>query len=222
MWPSRKPAANIARATPAKSLSWPSGSKIGPGDIRRRLALPGGVTLKPPNGGVSACSRGRSDLRSSGNSASAAREVTNFGSMPSRCFAQPGADFAIWRISGNRENSACSRSARLTVSYVSKNSVALISLARFDKAALSAPLDERRSLKIPSDFGPANAYPVNTTNSPIGIDMGVKIIRRNIACEVFALTGWPLSTPIKIAPSIRGGTTTRSQPNTLIPNPGFS
>ena len=76
MSPARKPAANSARAAPAKSSPCPSGSKIGPGDISRRLALPGGVTLKPPNGGVSFCRRGRSDLRSSGSFASAAREVT--------------------------------------------------------------------------------------------------------------------------------------------------
>ena len=54
--------------------------------MNSRSALPGGVTLKPPNGGVSFCSATRSDLRSSGSFASAARLVivrgVDAGEMP--------------------------------------------------------------------------------------------------------------------------------------------
>src|SRR5436190_589456 len=91
MSPGRKPAANAARAALPKSAPWPCSSKIGPGDMCRRLAWPGGVTLKPPNGGACFCKASRSDLRSSGSLASAARELTVFGSTPARCLAQPRA-----------------------------------------------------------------------------------------------------------------------------------
>ena len=74
---------NPRRALPAR--------RSGPATSAAACALPGGVTLKPPNGGFSFCSAARSDLRNTGSFASAAREVTDFGSMPARCFAQPGA-----------------------------------------------------------------------------------------------------------------------------------
>ena len=112
MSPARKPAANSARAAPHQSSPSPSGSKIGPGDINSRRTLPGGVTLKPPNGGFSFCSAARSDLRSTGSLASAAREVTDFASTPARCFAQPGAVMARATISGSTRAFFASRAAR--------------------------------------------------------------------------------------------------------------
>ena len=93
---------------------------MGPGDMCRRLALPGGVTLKPPNGGSFFCNERRSDFRSSGSFESAAREMMCFGSTAPSCLAQPGAVRARAMISGKRKaNSSRSRAAGSRVSRVS-------------------------------------------------------------------------------------------------------
>ena len=47
--------------------------------MNSRFALPGGATLKPPNGGRSFCSATRSDLRNTGNVASASRDASMIG-----------------------------------------------------------------------------------------------------------------------------------------------
>ena len=91
MSPVRKPAANSARAAHQKSWAAPCGSHIGPGDMRRRRSRPGAPALKPPNGGSSRCRTISSDLRRIGSFATAAGEVTAFGSIPARCLAHPGA-----------------------------------------------------------------------------------------------------------------------------------
>src|SRR3954447_22893735 len=122
------PAANSARAA-LKSPLCPSGSKIGPGDMNSRFAFPGGVTLKPPNGGVSFCKPSSADLRSSGSFASAARLVMDFGSTPSRCFAQPGAVIPWAICAGSRANRSRSRAEGSRVSRESKWSGMIKSLA---------------------------------------------------------------------------------------------
>src|SRR6516164_4085022 len=99
----RKPAAKRARAAFHQSTPCPSGSKIGPGDINRRLSFAGAVTLKPPKGGVICCRSFRSDLRSTGRPASAAREVMDAGSRSASCSAQPGAVMARAMKSGSFE-----------------------------------------------------------------------------------------------------------------------
>ena len=88
--------------------------------MNSRFALPGGSTLKPPNGGVSFCKPSSADLRSTGSFASAARLVTDFGSTPARCFAQPGALIARAICAGSRANRSFSRAAGSRVSRESK------------------------------------------------------------------------------------------------------
>jgi len=82
--PGRSPAANSARALLQESSSADCGSKIGPGEVNSRPNEPIGVVTRPPNGSAALCSAGSSDLRSTGNCASAARLVTLAGSMPFR------------------------------------------------------------------------------------------------------------------------------------------
>ena len=74
--------------------------------------LPGAVTLKPPNGGCAFCSAARSDLRSTGSFASAAREVTAFGSTPASASAQPGARHGAAQRIGPASRVANMRRAR--------------------------------------------------------------------------------------------------------------
>ncbi len=80
--PARNPAANSARAPRQGSACRPSGSKIGPGEVKRRANDPGAAATKPPKGAEALCRAGSSDLRSTGRPASAALEVTAAGSMP--------------------------------------------------------------------------------------------------------------------------------------------
>ena len=48
MSPLRMPAANSARAVRHQSSPKPSGSKIGPGDMKMRASAPAGEVVKPP------------------------------------------------------------------------------------------------------------------------------------------------------------------------------
>ena len=82
--PVAKPTAWSARAAPQGSGPRPSGSKIGPGEVKRRPKAESGAGTKPPNGGSAFCSAGSSDLRSTGSCASASRLATVAGSMPRR------------------------------------------------------------------------------------------------------------------------------------------
>ena len=56
-------------------------SKIGPGDMKIWRALLKGTAISPPIGGFFFCTSPSIDLRSTGSFASAAREVTDAGSM---------------------------------------------------------------------------------------------------------------------------------------------
>ena len=74
--PVAKPVAWSARAAPQGSGPRPSGSKIGPGEVKRRPKAEGGAGTKPANGGSAFCSAGSSDLRSTGRRARASRLAT--------------------------------------------------------------------------------------------------------------------------------------------------
>ena len=92
----------------------PSGSKIGPGDISSRRTLPGRRDVEAAERrDLPSAARTRSDLRSTGSLASAAREVTALGSTPARCRAQPGALRASAMRSGRRPKNSRSRSSRI-------------------------------------------------------------------------------------------------------------
>ena len=73
----------------------------------------------PPFGGFSFCKAATSALRSTGSLASVAREFTDFGSMPWRCLAQPGAVMARATIPGSAAACSCSRTAGSRVSRAS-------------------------------------------------------------------------------------------------------
>jgi hypothetical protein len=92
-----------------------------PGEANtRRHSLPQPTAAKPPNGREPFCNSSNSDLRVTGNAASASRVETDCGSMPSNRRANAGAcafACAIWE--GRRVISSRSRSAGSRVSLLS-------------------------------------------------------------------------------------------------------
>jgi len=97
-----------------------STSKIGPGDMKTWRTLLIGTAIRPPIGGFFFCTSPSIDLRSTGNFASAARDVTDAGSTSFSHWAKNGALALAWAICAGRPCiSAFSRSAGARVSKVS-------------------------------------------------------------------------------------------------------